>query len=1125
MLNVKFHSEHPANTDAFPGGSHQKVAKAISNYILSSESSRVIGLDGEFGSGKSSILHMLDLQLSETDRGYKVWFFDCEQNYQGSIKSHFIELFTEELIKSSSLDMSAVEQLKANRDIALGREFTYRKKTTSRVSAWALALLVSLFFSSSSFRELFALTRSKDPVADWVYILHWCSLISPGLTLLAAKFFNRKKKVGGKEWSLLSLFKGSSDDYINEKIEIAKEVTPLDLKRTLFAQLELAKDTNYVVVLDNLDRLPKDSLRSVWSDLEIFTSVAGLKNLSVIVPFCSTKIAKYLNPEHESNYDSKDFIAKKFPVVFRAPPVIASGWKKGFVELWTHTFGSDSITDAEKCALLLQRHSPMSNRLVTPRLQKKFINDIATTASILDEGVAQLTCIAAHYLLCKYNEHPIDEVLRIGGPSPDYRNKIGSKAANDIQTTLQTLTTIAGTEIENGWQIQFLQVHFLTTSSIAVAELLDDPLREAVSRQDGEKFYSLTGLFGFWDAFKRHVAEYSELQETLITLHKAYTSESGAWLEQAITIFNAEKKSVAPSDDIEADFYSAIKSLVALGLKKDSFHSHRDRLEALVVDASQKPVTKDTLDALRHQISEYDACLDALGEQFTSISVKRAEYLFHVVLPQPDLLVIRPELFVIPSTALLSTHQQIASTDDYTFSCMPLDSDDVIPAFELTYGSRKMGNGIQGGLASDDIASLLAVYVADPDNESAALGILLAKEIDSTTLASIEHVNSSNATMLTTTVLAVAYMRTKNTAKLSGLDNLRDIVRSNLFRACCRATLTSRMIFDAYDLPDLRDKISEVIAWMISEDAVHTLTQGWVLKNFTSLVESLEIHGVDQEQLLSWYAGWEKHILDAAEELAKQDALFVEAIFTDNATPFKAFVAKAVEHFSSPDRNEDDWLKFISTDSGVYHHVINHMAAKGEFLVDPGQAKAAILSVLSNSVTDPENYELDASIKQNVNEVLRVIGADSRNVLGTELRNLIYSSNAKPEPVALVLAEFGMLIPDMQPANPTEIGVMLALLEYLARKTDTEGKAISFVDSKADQLSKYNYSEEFRVALASVVSKLEKSAPHLYKTFSRKRGFIGIFKSLISREAEIKSSKEQDNDVTASEAKTEDQRD
>ncbi|MCW1936319.1 KAP family NTPase [Pseudomonas sp. MDMC_285] len=244
MLKVNFHSEHPANTDAFPGGSHQKVAQAISSYILNSESSRVIGLDGEFGSGKSSILHMLDVLLSERDQGYKVWFFDCEQNYQGSIKSHFIELFTEELMKSDSLSDGERDQLKANRDVALGREFTYRKKTTSRVSAWALALLTSLFFSSSSFKELSAISRSTDPVAVWVQILHWCSLLSPGLILGLAKLFHRKETVGGKSWSLLSLFKGSSDDYINEKIEIAKEVTPLDLKKTLYSQLgSLRKST------------------------------------------------------------------------------------------------------------------------------------------------------------------------------------------------------------------------------------------------------------------------------------------------------------------------------------------------------------------------------------------------------------------------------------------------------------------------------------------------------------------------------------------------------------------------------------------------------------------------------------------------------------------------------------------------------------------------------------------------------------------------------------------------------------------------------------------------------------------------------------------------------------------
>lgn len=1121
MLKVNFHSEYPANNDAFPGGSHQKVAQAISAYILSSGTSRVIGLDGEFGSGKSSILHMLEKQLLEKGPSCKVWFFDCEQNYQGSIKSHFIELFTEELMQSSSIDDAALEQLKVNRDIALGREFTYRKKTTSRVSAWALALLVSLFFSSSSFRELFALTRSKDPVADWVYILHWCSLLSPGLTLLAAKYYNRNKKVGGKEWSLLSLFKGSSDDYINEKIEIAKEVTPLDLKRTLFAQLELVKDTNYVVVLDNLDRLPKDNLRSVWSDLEIFTSVAGLKNLSVIVPFCSTKIAKYLSPEQDGNYDSKDFIAKKFPVVFRAPPVIASGWKKGFLDLWQYTFGPESIGEAEKCALLLQRHSPMVNKLVTPRLQKKFINDIATTASILGEGVAQLTCIAAHYLLCKYNEHPIDEILRVGGPSPEYRIKIKDPNADDIQSTLQTLTAVAGVGIDSGWQIQFLQVHFLTTSSIAVAELLDEPLREAVSRQDGEKFSSLTGLFGFWDAFKRHVAEYSELQETLITLHKAHTVSSEFWVEQAIAILNAEKKIVTPSENTEDGFYPAIKALISLGLDKEPFQKHHDRLKSLVIGAFQKPVTKEVLDSLQHQLSEYDACLDALGEQFKRVSVDRAEYLFHVVLPLEDLLVIKPELFTISNTALVNAHQQIASTQSHPLSCLPLDSDYVIPAFCLTHGARKMANGLLGGLEQADVSSLLAIYTAEPDNQSAALGILLAKEIDSTTLANIESVSSSHATMLTTTVAAVAYLRTNNTAKLAGLDNLRDIIRSDLFRICCRATITSTMIFDAYEHEDVRGEFGEVMAWMISERSVNNLPVERVLNMFSALVDSLEDNAVSRDVFLQWFSAWEEFILGAAKDLPKQDPQFVEAIFTNGATPFQKFVSEAVGHFSSVNRTESDWIKFIDADSVAHHHVVNHMVAKGQFLADPSEAKTAILNVLSNSVTDPENHKSEGHVKLNIDQMLRIIDIDAKNVLGTELRTLIYSTDAKPEPVALLLAEFGFLIPDVQPSSPGEIGALLALLEYLARNAETKVKAIAFLDSKASQLSKYSYSEEFRSALASVVRKLEKTAPNLFKQFSKKRGFAGFFKSLLEPQVKLGTDEEQDDGETTKTAETE----
>ncbi|WP_341538772.1 P-loop NTPase fold protein, partial [Pseudomonas viridiflava] len=172
-------------------------------------------------------------------------------------------------------------------------------------------------------------------------------------------------------------------DHIEEKIEVGKEVPPLDLKKTLLEQLKVVEDKRFVIILDNLDRLPKDSLRSVWSDLEIFIEVATqAANLTVIVPFCSNKVAEYLKADGDRRYDARDFIAKKFPVVFRSPPVITSGWKDGFRQLWNYSFPDGDGNVIEQCAQLLQRHSPMANNLVTPRLQKKFINDIATTALV-----------------------------------------------------------------------------------------------------------------------------------------------------------------------------------------------------------------------------------------------------------------------------------------------------------------------------------------------------------------------------------------------------------------------------------------------------------------------------------------------------------------------------------------------------------------------------------------------------------------------------------------------------------------------------------------------------------------------------------------------------------------------
>lgn len=575
MSRISFQSEQPSELDVFPGGSHDKVATAICNYVADDQNSRVIGLDGEFGSGKSSILKMLDLKLRGLDSKYKVFFFDCEQNYQGSIKSNFIELFTEELVETAGTDERIKTELRDSRDKALGRHFTYTKNTTSRVSAWALLLIVTLFFSSSSFRELFALTKLKTPVPVWIYVLHVLSLLSPLITLGCAWWQLKGTKVGDQPWSIFHLFKGGSDDTITEKIQVAKEVTPLDLKRALEADLKLFMDTHYVVILDNLDRLPKDSLRSVWSDLEIFTWVSAENNLTTIVPFCSNKVAQYLGADQDRTYDSRDFIAKKFPVVFRAPPIITAGWKDGFYKLWENTYPEGDRDVAEKCALLLQRHSPMASKLVTPRLQKRFINDIATTSLTLG-GDINLVSIAAHLLLCKYNDHPLQEVIRAGGFSDAYKKASEDLDNKDVLATQQLLGAVVGSGIEGGWQIQFLQIHFLTSSDIAIAELIDEPLSLAVQEQNGERFASLVTAFGFRDALKRYLSNGGYEADLIKTIALAAKTLDEKSLNLVASIINTETQAFVgePGEDAHA-FYDALKTCRQAGLSTDGFEIGR----------------------------------------------------------------------------------------------------------------------------------------------------------------------------------------------------------------------------------------------------------------------------------------------------------------------------------------------------------------------------------------------------------------------------------------------------------------------------------------------------------------------------------------------------------------------
>ncbi|WP_226501019.1 P-loop NTPase fold protein [Pseudomonas sp. MWU16-30322] len=1101
MSRISFQNEQPSELDVFPGGSHDKVATAICSYIADDQNSRVIGLDGEFGSGKSSILRMLELKLLTLDSKYKVWFFDCEQNYQGSIKSNFIELFTEELVETAGTDERVKEKLRDSRDKALGRHFTYTKSTTSRVSAWALLLIVTLFFSSSSFRELFALTKLKTPVGSWIYVLHTFSLLSPLLTLICAWWRLKGTKVGDQPWSIFHLFKGGSDDTITEKIQVAKEVTPLDLKRTLEDDLKLFKDTHYIVILDNLDRLPKDSLRSVWSDLEIFTWASEENNLTTIVPFCSNKVAKYLGADQDRTYDSRDFIAKKFPVVFRAPPIIAAGWKDGFYRLWESTFTEAGREIAERCALLLQRHSPMASKLVTPRLQKRFINDIATTSLTLGSDI-RLVSIAAHLLLCKYNDHPLQEVIRAGGFSPEYKKTNDDLDDKDVVATQQLLESVVGADIDTGWQIQFLQIHFLTTSDIAIAEMIDDPLSLAVQEQDGERFASLVSAFGFRDALKRYLEKDGYRADLIrIIAHAAKLLDEDK-LGLVMSIINSESLAFSgeTGEDIEG-FYDALKTCRLAGLRTDGFTRLPKNLDSTIRKAVNEAVAAEELSTQLTKLAEYDRCLDALGLDFAKMTANNAAYFIHVVAESDSLKVITPEHFTFSKQGNISILQHLVSGSDTPAPILAVSEEQREFLLGFAYSSKLSGHDPIATLSEVELAAISQTLVSDPTSNGALFALALHRDVNDSIITSLVAQSFEGRTVSQNAAVAAILLSAKKYSELAKIEDLDTVVASDVFKLFFRASGTSEPLFSGFEQDEVAEAIAKIFAWAITDNAIWKLQHTYVSKNFAAVASTLEPHGVDGNLLFTWLNDWQRHMSVTFESVEAMDAEFVRRVSVSDNELYVVPKSTALEYYGSQERSEKEWAVIMRSASPNHAILINVLKAKDGFSLAP-TARTAIVGIMKQQVSVP-SFKIDQNGVENIRTVISTFDQSQKNLVGTEIRTLIYSDGSISSQVAWVLERFGDLIVDIQPSSTLEVGKLMGILDHLSEGSEESLPVLKYLDGRASQISAYSYSQELRKAMAIAVAKLSKTAPKLFQSFAKKNGFKGLIKELMRSDRNV----------------------
>lgn len=148
-MSFILHTESPSTEDIIDGNSHNNISIKISETLMRDDVN-IIGINGPLGSGKSTVIKLLEKNLPQGS--FQFINFDAELYQQGSTKKALITKIYDGL--EPHIPNTLKPNLREFKDDALGNNVTYKKTQDSEVSTWGILFLFSLFLCSQSIRPL-----------------------------------------------------------------------------------------------------------------------------------------------------------------------------------------------------------------------------------------------------------------------------------------------------------------------------------------------------------------------------------------------------------------------------------------------------------------------------------------------------------------------------------------------------------------------------------------------------------------------------------------------------------------------------------------------------------------------------------------------------------------------------------------------------------------------------------------------------------------------------------------------------------------------------------------------------------------------------------------------------------
>jgi hypothetical protein len=515
-------SEDVATQDLFEDKTHERVSENLFQIISDSSKGVTIGLEGSWGSGKSTVIKLLKDKLTK-DVGEKNLFFmfDAWAHDGDPLRRIFLESLIRAIDpKDQDTDLQDIKKRITGRKKIVEVK---AKKSTSRLGKLISfsALLIPLgfaFLGKVNYDKLVWPWASQAHGLSYLFLLGVTLCLSP-LFVLAYWNFRGDKDPETKNitWEFFSI--DSKEDYTQDITEDG-ERTSIEFEDHFqhIIQTSMGKGLieRSIVVIDNLDRVDPDHAKNIWSTLQTFfqkrsngsVDLNWSDKLWFVIPFDRDGFIKIWSANGTNNETATSFLRKCFQLIAEVPQPVMSAWSEYVKKSIEEALAQWPEHERNAVYLTYVRYMSQLDSSPTPRDIKAFVNQVGLSGAMWGGQVsAEAICL---YVLFK-----------AAVSTNDFRKSlISGSLPNEYQTDADRTTIYA----------ELAGLLFGVNQTKGLQLLLGPEINEAFKAGNGEALSKLVKDHGdaFWIAYeaskKQWMVGYTHTDDYKIEFTKAFHS-------------------------------------------------------------------------------------------------------------------------------------------------------------------------------------------------------------------------------------------------------------------------------------------------------------------------------------------------------------------------------------------------------------------------------------------------------------------------------------------------------------------------------------------------------------------------------------------------------------------------